>query len=602
MQRQTARNARLLSASLSRAASVAQPRSKQGSSVWTQRQASTLRDAAVVSESPRLLRDYLHDALYDARSGYLWNHLRSTLHAADDGLVAPRRVVDFSNIGSKWEYHKTIDDLLAETGATWISPFELFQPWYGYGLGRYVLQSHVGVDGLAVLLEQLPQEQVAGGFPPTHENGGERNQKGKLKSAKQKTKLKSAKQKHRAASIPPSRESVSQALADRLQNPRPLKIFELGGGSGTVALNILDYLRHVAPQVYENTTYTIVNPRLDVAELQLQQVLRHHAPERVEALICDYTHMDSDSGEGANELWCEEDCFVIGLDLFDNLPRDKVRRDSDGEMHTATVQVTSADEPPTEVFRPLALDLPDSNDNLIVDTVRMLDSHHGLDERGDVIPELQLVSAEALEVVPPDASRADLLTSLQSFFTPRRTIHGGGGGVVRDGPASFIPTGAVKLFQDLRARLPRHRLLATGFDKLPDSTASLGPELKGCVNAPLVSHARDGDLATYLLDPQTELGTTDVFFASDFSFLQMAYHQLMIDSASSGGAATETADTPPVQTNEHRHTLTLRSAEFVGEHVDVSRLALMHSDKFNPILNDFDNVQFLLGEISGERK
>ena len=45
-----------------------------------------------------------------------------------------------------------------------------------------------------------------------------------------------------------------------------------------------------------------------------------------------------------------------------------------------------------------------------------------------------------------------------------------------------------------------------------------------------------------------------------------------------------------------RRTVVLQSTEFVTEHVDVSKTALLNQQKFNPILNDFDNIQFLLGE------
>ena len=52
--------------------------------------------------------------------------------------------------------------------------------------------------------------------------------------------------------------------------------------------------------------------------------------------------------------------------------------------------------------------------------------------------------------------------------------------------------------------------------------ASVGPEIEGCMSPPLVAHSSKGDLASYLLDAD-DVGRTDVFFASDFAFLQMAY-------------------------------------------------------------------------------
>jgi hypothetical protein len=181
---------------------------------------------------------------------------------------------------------------------------------------------------------------------------------------------------------------------------------------------------------------------------------------------------------------------------------------------------------------------------------------------------------------------------------------GAAGRVLRGGAPTFVPTGAVGLFQTLRARLPRHQLLATGFDELPPSSArGLGPELRGCSNAPLVSHATRGDLATYLLLPRTEVGQTDIFFASDFNLLLRAYEGTMatgVSRVASGSgknndndnddqAAAVAARVMP------RRTLGLRAAEFVALYVDVPKMALVNS-LYNPVVEDFKNVQFLLSD------
>ena len=96
-----------------------------------------------------LLRVYLHDALYSAEHGYLWNHVQKSLKKGPDGSPVPRPMINFGDLGSKWEYQKSIDDVLKETGASWLSPFELYNPWYGHALGKYILESHVGPAGIS---------------------------------------------------------------------------------------------------------------------------------------------------------------------------------------------------------------------------------------------------------------------------------------------------------------------------------------------------------------------------------------------------------------------------------------------------------------------
>jgi len=472
-----------------------------------------------------LLRVYLHDALYSAEHGYLWNHVQKSLKKGPDGSPVPRPMINFGDLGSKWEYQKSIDDVLKETGASWLSPFELYNPWYGHALGKYILESHVGPAGI-------------------------------------------------------SSNASGKGRAPRPDSPPPLQIFELGGGSGTVASNVLDYLKQVAPDVYATTTYTIINPRQDLLASQVSMVHLHHDEERIQHLVLDFANPDASGGDAL----ASQDCFVIGLDLFDNLPRDKVKRNAEGELLAAVVHAEDDTSPPTERFC-----IDSAKDDLIATTMRFVDYHHDLDKHGDTIHARQTASDEALDIVPFDATRADLLTSIMSVLTPgaKKGINFSRGGVLRDGKPSFIPTGAVALFQHLKQLFPKHRLLASGFDHLPASTASLSAELKNVENAPLVSHSTGGDLGSYLLDPQKELGLTDIFFASDFALLQKVYQNVM--------TAEEQGEKKSVP-HESRRTLALRSAEFATEHADIRQTALMNHNNYNPILEDFGNIQLLLGE------
>jgi SAM-dependent MidA family methyltransferase len=54
-----------------------------------------------------------------------------------------------------------------------------------------------------------------------------------------------------------------------------LIIYEIGAGNGTLALNILDYIRDVYPQVYERTRYNIVEISSSLAKLQERKLVDH---------------------------------------------------------------------------------------------------------------------------------------------------------------------------------------------------------------------------------------------------------------------------------------------------------------------------------------
>lgn len=53
-------------------------------------------------------------------------------------------------------------------------------------------------------------------------------------------------------------------------------IYEIGAGNGTLARNILDYLRDVHPDVYERTRYNIIEISGNLANLQRKLLCEEH--------------------------------------------------------------------------------------------------------------------------------------------------------------------------------------------------------------------------------------------------------------------------------------------------------------------------------------
>ena len=53
-------------------------------------------------------------------------------------------------------------------------------------------------------------------------------------------------------------------------------IYEIGAGNGTLALDILDYLREYYPDVYERTRYNIIEISANLANLQREKLSATH--------------------------------------------------------------------------------------------------------------------------------------------------------------------------------------------------------------------------------------------------------------------------------------------------------------------------------------
>ena len=53
-------------------------------------------------------------------------------------------------------------------------------------------------------------------------------------------------------------------------------IYEIGAGNGTLALDILNFLKDRHPEVYERTRYTIIEISESLARKQRRKVRQHH--------------------------------------------------------------------------------------------------------------------------------------------------------------------------------------------------------------------------------------------------------------------------------------------------------------------------------------
>lgn len=79
---------------------------------------------------------------------------------------------------------------------------------------------------------------------------------------------------------------IAEAIMRTANLSVPLKIYEIGGGSGTCAKGIMDYMKLNAPErVYNSMTYISVEISPSLAKIQREtvgQVLSHSSKFRVE--------------------------------------------------------------------------------------------------------------------------------------------------------------------------------------------------------------------------------------------------------------------------------------------------------------------------------
>ncbi|GLT73022.1 hypothetical protein SLA2020_449110 [Shorea laevis] len=325
---------------------------------------------------------------------------------------------------------------------------------------------------------------------------------------------------------------IAEAIMRTTNLSVPLKIYEIGGGSGTCAKGIMDYIMLNGPsRVYNNMTYISVEISPSLAEIQRKtvgEVRSHLSKFRVEC-------RDAADRSGWGDVE-QQPCWVIMLEVLDNLPHDLLYSENQvSPWMEVWVEKQSDRETLSELYKPL-------QDSLIKQCVEIIDFDKNHSSQSSAIKMARSIWSK----VSPK---------------PRRC---------------WLPTGCLKLLEVLHEVLPKMSLIASDFSFLPDV------RLPG-ERAPLVSTKKDGSSLDYgsYLDAK---GDADIFFPTDFWLLESMDHycsgwlKLHNDKSSKQG--------------RKRRTITLDTSSFMEEFGLPSKTRT--KDGYNPLLDDFKNTKFYL--------
>jgi SAM-dependent MidA family methyltransferase len=246
-----------------------------------------------------------------------------------------------------------------------------------------------------------------------------------------------------------------------------VEIVELGGGRGTNACFILDYLQKTMPDLYERATYTIIDNSAPLLELQKETISQHG------------NHMAKVNQRQLDLM----DVAEKRLSLFPPPP---------------TVSSQPQPQPPTTTIV-LALELLD---NLPHDKIRVRGGGHFI-EQAQVVDHME-------EVFVPlsDPLLKQVLQSSPTYY--RRS---------RGAPVVWIPTVACGVLQQLVLERPQAQLLIADFDWLPPpNLLAVSNEERSSVwghGEPIVTSMDDVDHECYLRAPEL----CDILFPTDFGRL-----------------------------------------------------------------------------------
>lgn len=183
---------------------------------------------------PCLVRDFIMDRLYQPSAGYF---MKSDHQLGQ--LTGELRYHEFKGIHS---YLEAIGKNYPQYA--FLTPVEIFQPWYGHTIANYMLSK---------------------------------------------------------------------------QTTNTLKIVELGSGTGTAALSILDYFKNHHIQTYSRVNYTLceISPVIsNIAKTRLKKY-HPHLYSNNQIQVVNQSAFDF-------QKKIEEQVFVLALEVMDNLPHDRL--------------------------------------------------------------------------------------------------------------------------------------------------------------------------------------------------------------------------------------------------------------------------------------
>ncbi|KAG6329827.1 hypothetical protein ID866_9263 [Astraeus odoratus] len=252
------------------------------------------------------------------------------------------------------------------------------------------------------------------------------------------------------------------------------KIYELGAGNGTLALNILDYLRVHFPEVYDRTLYTIIEISAPLARVQRERLRR-----------AGHTRRTVNIDHRSIFAWTKTEhapCYVLAAEVVDNFAHDVVRYD--------------------------------------VRTLEPFQGEVAIDGDGEFIPYYTRIADPLIASFLSLRRRLSHSPALPWYLRTLalRRIYASLPFAPNLSPPEYIPTRILSFLRVLQASFPLHRLLLTDFSSLPDAIPG--------VNAPVVQTSVRGTMVPC----QTlfvQQGYFDILFPTSFEPLRKMYEYVL---------------------------------------------------------------------------
>ncbi|KAG5505498.1 hypothetical protein GH5_03527 [Leishmania sp. Ghana 2012 LV757] len=383
-------------------------------------------EGGAVADHPSLgtsliMRDFVQFALYHNKWGYYPKLFRKYRQLMTTGYFDP---IPFASLRSQHDYERYVAKLHESTPG-FVTPTQLFQPYYGWVLAEYLITTHRAK------------------FDPRE----------------------------------------------------PLIVYDIGAGTGALALSMLDYLAEHFPDLYATCEYHAVeqNPHLI-------QVLRNK-------LIHHYHHVNIHHLSVLNWRQLEKRrCVVLAVELFSGMPHDCVLWDQEAVVSEHWFGFQQHDNLATVHERYYAL-----QDPIILRYLRYLnwmqeESFHNLKVLCLTGGRETLDAPKRRSIEPNMAdSTTSIVTKMAYIMSPLHT--------------AWLPTAQMVFLEMLAQYFPRHHLFAADWSSVRQAL----PGVNGPVLQVKLRVAKDIYLRKSADALHANAGMVDICFPTDFDHLSTVY-------------------------------------------------------------------------------
>lgn len=579
-----------------------------------------------------LAREFISSSLYQSGQGYFNSAARVWRSDAPETMR-------FNDLYTRDAYYRQLKTLYGVYDDCWLTPVEIFKPFYAQAIARWVVDTRrkdLGPnsvpemnkpewDGKVEPTETTTSTAAMTDWTPGKETAG--------RDARPTTQSTQATAPPSASSPPSSASSSSSSPSSSpsaVAPLAPLRILEIGGGNGTCALGILDYLERHYPELYRQTEYTIVELSEFMIETQretLEKHLTHHTRENAAAAAAaagGSTPSASLPGITSSprvrllnmsiidwrELRADSTVFVIGLEVLDNMPHDRLRWSHATASQPSALQqvhVVSGNTRSEGVstYQTYQERLGPINDPWIIEYGQYW--QHFAGPAAGVAASSSSSSSSSSERRRRSTTLKDALThpdkTLGLWFSEATTRLKQR---IQSEKSVWFPTTSLQLLHVVREYLPSHHLLLADFHHLPSTVeGDLGPVVSAKSKR---SRGETVDFDTYLVHQ----GDVDIFFPTDFEALRYVYrrvvqrmdHQQVEEAENRDKAAAREQPPPPAPaaaagaaSSPPRAIVAprvLSQYEFMQLYAAPSAAQTKTKSGWNPIAQDYVNFSFFL--------